>query len=232
MRRFGFLIAISLIAGVEFRPIRGQPKQSGRADVSSSNILDVTAERPPAKPRGIGGYAGGGSSHKQRAVIAPFSVTLLSLNKSRYRLNERAIFEAMLENVTGDNIVIPWSDDRDSVDPDEHSQAPGYIDAFISLLMDDGEGDEESSAAKMLSGSQLVPSSLKELRPGERVIIRAAGPLTMSDPAFRRKVESTLPRTFGVRARFYLNRPSKRPDVEFKTSVSGNSLQVMVRKPR
>jgi hypothetical protein len=224
------LIAVCMLAALP--SVLGQPAQSLLMQVPPSNILDVSAERPPAKPSGIGGYLGGASSHKQRAVIAPFSVTLLSLDKSKYRLNERVTFEAMLENVSGVNIVIPWSDDRDSVDLDEGSQAPGYIDAFIDLLIDDGQGDQESSAAKMLSGSELLPSSLKELRPGEKVIIRAAGPLTMSDPAFRRKVESTLPRTFGVRAGFYLNCPSRRPDVEFKTSVSGNSLHLMVRKPR
>jgi hypothetical protein len=63
MRRLGILIAISLIAGVEFRPIRAEPAQWGRTHVSSSNILDVSAERPPGKPRGIGGYLGGASSH-------------------------------------------------------------------------------------------------------------------------------------------------------------------------
>jgi hypothetical protein len=210
----------------------GQPGQSGHTQVSPSNILDVSRERPPGRPRGFGGYAVI-VPHSTRPVLAPFRVTLVGLSKSAFRLNdarERLVFEVMIENTTNDSIVIPWSDDRDTVDPDDQSPAPGLTDATLALTIDDPDGGEQMVAGKLLFGSHLVPSSLKEVHPAEKVIIRAADRPTIFDGAAFVKIAAKLSRVYAVRAEFQLL--SKNPKVGFKTSFSDNRVGLTLRKPR
>jgi hypothetical protein len=136
------------------------------------------------------------------------------------------VFEVMLENTTSDSIVIPWSDDRDTVDPEDQNPAPGLIDGALTLTIDDPDRGEQMVVGKLLFGSQLVPSSLKEVHPAENVIIRGAGRPMIFDGATLAK----LPRIYGLRAQFQLS--SKNPKVEFKTSISGNRIEAVLRKPR
>jgi hypothetical protein len=198
MRNLTISIGVLMLTGVSFQLISAQ---SNRAQVSPSNVLDVSGPRPPGRSRGIGGGIGG-SDHDQRPVMAPFKVTLLGLDRSKYRLNDRVIFEMMLENMTGGNVVIPWSADRDTVDPDDGRHPPGYVDAFVDLVVDDTDCGRQTLSVEMLFGSQLVPSSLKDLRPGERVIIRAAGFVGILDSAVIGKILAKLPTTYNVRGRF------------------------------
>src|SRR5438270_1978849 len=103
------------------------------------SFLDLTKKRPPEKLRlkmkgGLGGGVGM-TTHTPSSDVIPLKITLLSLDKQTYQLADKVMYQVMLENITNDVLVIPWSADYDRVRPDEDHVPSGYIHASLSLLI-------------------------------------------------------------------------------------------------
>lgn len=198
----------------------------------NDDFLDLTKPKRPQKERaggrGTGGGGGMGNGHIPPRTIIPMKVTLLSLDKSSYQLGDQVIYEVVLENITQDTLLIPWSDDYDEVKPDEDRNPPGYIHASLSLEIKDERGVYKFMALQPIVGSQMVRGSLKSLRQGQKVRIRAPGSWWFTSEDEKKRVLEKLPQTFEVRARFDLeDRPI---DPRYEPALSANSLTVELRK--
>jgi len=199
------------------------------AQQQEDNFLDLTKVKPSNKGKLFGTGSGGGvGTNDTRFESLPLRITLLSLDNRSYQLGERAIYEVRLENISGTTLVIPWSPDLDKVKPDERVYPTGYMDAFLRLVIKDEVSGDESITGQGLYGSQLVPSSLKTLRPREAVTIRASGHLGFGNTDVTKRVLIKLPHTFEVRAGFSLrDRPF---NSRYQPALSANSLTVELKK--
>ena len=198
-----------------------------------NNFLDLTRKPPHQKQRsgtgrGGGMGPGGGDGRSFPVKIVPLKVVLLSLDKSSYQLGDQVIYEVTLENVTDKVLVIPWSVDYDRVKPNEEHDPPGYMWAYLSLVIKDEISGDQFMAGRGINGSQLLRGSLKRLQPGQRVRIRAKAPWSGFQEAVYKRVLAKLPQTFEVRADFALYDPAINP--RFEPALSTNSLSVELRR--
>lgn len=196
----------------------------------NNDFLDLTKVRPPSEKkvsRTIGGGVSG--SNDTRSPKLPLQITLISLNKHSYEMGEEMIYNVVIRNVGRDVVVIPWSPDRDQIKPEEMTYPPRYVDAILSLVITDEVLGEQMIYGPSLYGSEHVPSSLKKLRPGQAVRIRAPSRwVLMSDDAAH-GILSRLPQTFVVRARFSVMDRTVNPP---EPVVSTNSVTVELKKRR
>jgi len=203
------------------------------AQHQDDNFLDLTKNRPPQKKRthlvGKGGGVGVGNGlHMQKTV--PLKLTLLSLDKRSYQLGDHWIYEVILENITRDTLVIPWSPDYDRVKPDEEKDPPGYLHAFLSLVINDEVSGQQFMPGEVIYGSELVPGSLKRLHPGQKVRIRASGQIYFGQADVYKRVLAKLPDRFDVRANFTLwDRPI---NPCYEPAVSTNSITIELKRRR
>ncbi|MGH9879388.1 MAG: hypothetical protein ACRD5H_17290, partial [Nitrososphaerales archaeon] len=139
--------------------------------VQNDDFLDLRRISLSTGEKRTGGGQGGGAvaGHIRAPKIVPLKITLSSLNKSNYQLGEEVIYDVILENVTKNTIVIPWSPDRDKTRPNDQNTPSGYLEAFLSLVVKDEGKGEQFIAGQGLFGSKLAPGSLKSLTPGQKV---------------------------------------------------------------
>lgn len=154
--------------------------------------------------------------------MAPLKVTLSSLDADSYQLGGNVTYEVTLENVSRELQVIPWSPDENQVKPQGQAEPPGYLDAFLSLVIHDKDLGEQSIAVRGLYGSELVQGSLKSLLPGEKVRIRAQGRMFFavadaSEKASKKLIKSAL--KLKVQARYSLHGGPSAPMVSTNTQI-------------
>lgn len=194
------------------------------------DYLGLKQNRPPQRERlsGIGTGAVGGLGHTSSWKPAMLKVTLVSLDKQTYELGEEVIYEITLENISKDDLIIPYSVDYDKVKPDEESNPPGYASMFLSLVINDELTGKQFVAGESLYGSELLSGSLKRLEPGQKVTIRIPGRLSFFEADVMKKILGKLPRTFAVRAMASLSGVSV--DSPDKTAISQNSLTLELQR--
>jgi len=193
------------------------------------DFLDLTKIKPP-KQRRTSIIAGGGmaSTDGSPSPKPRLKVTLLSLDKRSYQLGDKFIYEVMLENITESVFVIPWTSDYYSVKPYEGSDPPGYVSASLRLVIKDEVSGEASAAGEGVYGSELVPGSLKRLRPGQKVRIRALGQWWFGSEEATKRIMMKLPQAYDVQARFSFLDVGGKP--WYEPALSANSLSVELRK--
>ena len=193
------------------------------------DLLDLTKDIPPQKERVSGGSGGGpiliGSTIKKEV---PLRITLLHFDKLAYRLGEQIVYEVRLENVSNHDLTLPWSLDLDKVKPDEKKDPPGYLTSSLSLVFNDPIYGIEFVGLASLYGSQLVPDSLKVLRPNERVRIRAARTFFFGDARISDRVIRELPIRLDLSA--YFNLQDRPFDPTYDSSFSQNCINVQLEK--
>jgi hypothetical protein len=194
------------------------------------NFLDLTKIRQSAVSKMTGRGEGGGAvvGHIRKPRSNPFKLTLLNLHKQSYQTGEEVVYDILLENMTNDSIVIPWSPDQNKVKPDENKTPPGYVEAFLSLITTDEVSGDQFIAGQGLYGSELAPGSLKKLGPKQSVRIRAPGQLSFFNADVARRVLATLPRKIEMRARYSLQ--ERGFDSQFEPSTSINTVVIEVKK--
>jgi hypothetical protein len=196
------------------------------------NFLDLTKMGFPKKEkvRGWGGSVGTGKSGDSRSSVdfVPLKLTLLNCDKLNYQLGDRVIYDVMLENVGDKTYVIPWSPDWEKVEGNAEEPPPGYLAAYLTLAIHDDTWGEMSMNGVALYGSKLLRGSLKSLRPGETVRIRAFSRWEFTEGEVARKVLTKLPSAFRVEARFsFMYSNTSIPLV-----ISTNSLTVELKRRR
>jgi hypothetical protein len=196
----------------------------------SRDFLDLTKAQHSTLDKGTGRSEGGRATvgHVRKQVSDPFKVTLLSLDKQSYQLGERVVYDILLENITNDPIVIPWSSDQRKVKPDDNKTPPRYTEAFLSLVLTTEVSGEQLIAGQGIYGSELVSGSLKRLLPKQAVRIRAPGQFIFFNVDVAKQMLVSLPRKIEVRARYSLQERSF--NSQFEPSASANSLVIEVRK--
>lgn len=198
--------------------------------VQKGDILDITRISLSTEEKRTGGGQGGGAyaGHIRAPKILPLRITLSSLNKSSYQLGEEVIYDVILENITKNTIVIPWSPDRDKARPNSQNIPLGYREAFLSLVVKDEQKGEQFIAGQGLFGSELLRGSLKILAPGQKVRVRAPGQWAFLDAEVARRALTSLPRKIEVWVRFNLQ--ERQFNSQYEPAISANSIIVELRK--
>lgn len=197
------------------------------------NFLDLTKYKPVENQPDAGTAATGTVVQDTRfnpspngkhepEKMAPLKVTLVNLDAASYQLGGSVIYEVMLENVSRELLVIPWSADESKVKPWGQTEPPGYLDAFLSLVVRDKDLGEQLIALRGIYGSELMQGSLKSLLPGEKVRIRTQGRIFFaaadtSEKASEKLIKSAL--KLKVRARYSLHTGQFAPTVSTNTRI-------------
>lgn len=156
-------------------------------------LLDLTA---PVSPEAANGPRCASDNYSIARLVGvpapkmPLRMTFLIGPEFRaYKLGEEIVHEILVENVGREPYVIPWVGltDLQQVRPEPCGAPPGFK-WFILALRADHEGAAPDVVwAIPIIGSDLMPGSLKELKPGERVRIRAKGRLSLFSTAGTRQ---------------------------------------------
>lgn len=201
------------------------PMAQGRSD----NFLDLTKLKPPKDEkltaRGGGGVSG---SHDTPFPKLPLEITLLNLDNGSYKMGQEMIYEVTIRNVGQDIVLIPWSPDPTEVRRNGQTYPSGYADGNVGLVIHDEIAGDQVVYGPWLYGSDLVPSSLKKLRPGQTVRIRAPGRWAIADSNGSQRILSRLPQKYVVRARFSLSNHTFAPQPE--PIMSANSVTVELKR--
>jgi hypothetical protein len=173
----------------------------------NDDFLDLTKARVSLSEKTSGsgrgrGVGPGGPLTPEAPKVPPLKVTLLGLDKRSYQIGDEAIFEIKIENVTKNPIVVPWSADHGKVNPDENRTPPNYLVSGVSLTFRDGVDGELIFGGEGIYGSGLVPGSLKTLKPGQSVRIRAATRLSLMIPENGARLARKLPLKIELRAKY------------------------------
>ena len=201
------------------------------AQAQSDSFLDLTKVKPPKNEKLFDSRDLTLSvSNDTRFPRLPLKITLLSLDKGSYQMGDEVIYDVVIRNVGQDIVVIPWSPDRDQVKPEEKTYPPGYVDATLSLVITDKVLGEQMIYGPSLYGSEYVPSSLKKLRPGQAVRIRAPSHWALMSDDASQGILSRLPQTFAVRARFSLMKHTFSPSPEPVVSTNSGTVELKKRK--
>ncbi len=113
------------------------------------------------------------------------TVTLLSLDKPRYQLDEEATFEVKVLNSGKKTIVVPWTPHRADVEPADANLPYKYLSGEISLQFYGRKGRPPFSIPvdvfESLYGRQSVAGTVRELMPGQWFTVRGRKKVQASD---------------------------------------------------
>lgn len=141
-----------------------------------TKVLDLTAFEPPAgAPAGWGGGGLGGVLGTPLTISRPLQLSLVKVIPEGGRPGDSFVYEASLRNVGSSPILIPWSPDWKSVQEGRETPPPGYLEAWLSLFVDDASGKKRRLGESLLFGSPETVGTIVELKPGDQVRFRALG---------------------------------------------------------
>jgi hypothetical protein len=142
--------------------------------------LDMTTTTPKARARYPEGVGGGSCVGREYANYPEAAVNLVSLDNTQYSLGENIVYEVNIKNIGKQTIVLPWDPALGDFEPQNEFAAYSYRKGTISLHFTVGKQD--LAVYSDFYGSSAIPGTLKELQPGEWVVIRGRVPLvTYSD---------------------------------------------------
>jgi hypothetical protein len=99
------------------------------------------------------------------------TVTVVSLDKTRYRIGEEVTFEIKVMNSGKETIVVPWTPHLGDLEPADTHSSYKYRVGVVLLLFRDPEGIE-FPIWETLYGSLNVAGTLRVLSPGEWFTVR------------------------------------------------------------
>lgn len=143
----------------------------GSAAPTDSGSTGIVAGKP--------GQTIGGVGTGITLPVLPVSITLKSVTPNVCAPGERIIYEVELTNRGTSGFSLPWSTLEDDTDPER--VPPGYQKLTISLMADRPKtGLTVLGHVSVASGSDLSLESLRAVKPGERVLLRAPSACPMS----------------------------------------------------
>jgi hypothetical protein len=146
------------------------------------------------------------------------------MNRSEFRLGDGFVFELEVKNVGSSPIDFPRSLDLASF-------VPGAADnstARIYLQTHRRDQKVVTFGTTMLAGSEAQPGSLQRLEPGDAMLIRLQGGISLDGDAFEELIESSARAALPVSAVVAFDSSSE--DVMWIPAVSKNSLPFMLRR--
>lgn len=175
-------------------------------------FLDLTQLKDRI-PEPMGRWASGAVISAEGLTVkktAALEITLSPFEGHRYAPGERFAYEVRLENVTEQPFFVPWEPDwRKIYSVRVKRPPPGFIQADLSFgAVDPDSGEESTMATSSLFGSSLVSGSVKELRPGDSVRIRAPASWRLPAPRKRKlpiaiKVFARFQYFYGIHSEYY-----------------------------
>jgi uncharacterized repeat protein (TIGR01451 family) len=167
------LIAGVMILGVSLTPTSALAQEVGYIDLSDNIFRDDSRQ---TRTRG-GGC--GTSPHSAQDSQLDVTTTIMSLDKTRYRIGEEATFEIKVMNTGNKTILVPWTPHSGDLVPVNPHSSYKLSMGTISLVFEDPEGFN-FLVAEYLFGLPNVPGSLRELPPGQWFIVKGRKSITPS----------------------------------------------------
>jgi hypothetical protein len=162
--------------------------------------LDLTDPAPRHRIRnpngGQGGFCEGGGV--SGVVIPDLTLTLMSVDKLAYSVGEDVTFEVKAENTSTHSIVIPWTLHLADLEPSDPTQPYTYLSAVVALRLTDPVSERFMERYVEFNGSTRVPGTIRELHPGQSIVIRARSKLEFYEEWWRKKISEVQP--FPVKA--------------------------------
>jgi hypothetical protein len=118
-------------------------------------------------PRHQGGGACGSGDHPSANQSRPeVTVSLISLDETRYRIGEEVNFELKIQNTGKKTITIPWTPHLADIESGNAIAPHTYVSGFASLAFKDSQ-NREFQIYEILYGEKRVAGTLRALQPGQ-----------------------------------------------------------------
>jgi hypothetical protein len=146
------------------------------AQAVSVPVIDLTHVIARQRLREPTTASGSSSSVGYEGSILPASslvFTLISLKRNQSNDSSKFVGELELRNTGRDNIEIPVDPSSRDLEPMSSAASYDYVKAYIWLAAEQAAGQNLPGAGLPLYGARSVPASLRTLKPGDAVRIRA-----------------------------------------------------------
>lgn len=198
---------------------------AGGLCLQGQEVLDLVKarqEHPPEEPKTTRVSGGLVSGEGMVLEALPLELTLVSITPKETPYGAEVFYQVKVKNVGTVPVPFPWS-------VEGREDAPEQLHAVLILVARDASGEEWTFAPEGIYGRAGVAGTIRNLPPGDEVMIRARGRVAT---VFSDKVSSllaSLPREFSVSARLrFMSGIASRNRVPILT---GNSLPLKVLPP-
>ncbi len=161
----------ALMSFVFLIPLSALAQEAGYIDLSDNDFREASREV------GIHGGGCGTSPHSAQESQPEVTASIVSLDKTRYRIGEEATFEVKVLNTGNETIVVPWTPHSGDLVPTRPHSSYKLSMGTISLVFEDPEGFK-FLIPEYLFGLPNVPGSLRELSPGQWFIVKGRKSIT------------------------------------------------------
>jgi len=149
------------------------------------DLTDNIFRERSRQTRTMGGGCSG-SPHGMPDSRSRVTVTVVSLDKTRYRIGEEVTFEITVTNSGKKTIVVPWTPHLGDLELADTRSSYKYRVGVVLLLFRDPEG-VQFPIWESLYGSLNVAGTLRELSPGEWFTVRGRKRLEPYDQNWGKK---------------------------------------------
>jgi hypothetical protein len=187
------------------------------------------------EPTTGGGSASGDSGERPQC---PVKLTLARVDKPVYQIGDEIVYEAIVENVSQEKVLLPAS--LDGSDAEFAASArylanySAYSRVYLSLEAENTETYPQIFVNDVLYGAEPRPGSFRILSPGQKLRIRTSGLVRFINSGFFEKFASELPKKCEVRVSLTLfhfrNRVAGFTQQFDEPAVSANSVTIELRK--
>jgi hypothetical protein len=141
----------------------------------------VVGQRIHEPTTGSGSGMGIGSSVRALPdILQPLRISIVSLESTKYKVNDDVVYEIKVENTGHEQIMIPWDPNLSHMEPEGAATEYSYRIASIALRLSHAGKRFESLGSNLLFGTTGVPGSFIKIAPGEWVRVRAKARLSAS----------------------------------------------------
>jgi hypothetical protein len=173
-------VVLSLIVGLGVS-LSGSQARPQPAEYSLDLLTyQVRQEVEPESPVGYV-PAGHVSATTGKKPPSPLKATLESLDRLSYSIGDPFVYEIVIENVSGQDVVLPWSPDRSFV----QRESPPTTALKASLMIEVTDRVQKKTVSwlepRQLLGSEQLNGTLQRLAPGDRARIRVPGVMSPSN---------------------------------------------------
>jgi hypothetical protein len=206
------------------------------------DLIALKAAKAASRPHneetsGVGSGVGYASNEKRPRC--PVKITLAQLDRASYRIGDRLVYEAVVENVSEEKILLPasveGSEEEFAANARYLANYSAYSRAYLSLAVKTELSEyPQIFVIERLYGVETAPESYRILLPGQKLRIRGQGSVSFGSGVFFEKLAPELPRKYEVQVaiEFYHFRDRVPAFIrQFdKPAVSTNSVTIELRK--
>jgi hypothetical protein len=175
-----FLLTATGIIVLSLVPLSAPAQEMGYMDLTDNIFRERSRQT-----RTFGGGCSG-SPHTTQASQSEVTASVVSLDKTRYRIGDEATFEIKVMNSGKENIIVPWTPHLGDLEPADPRSSYKYRVGVVLLEFRDPEG-LEFSISETLYGSSNVPGSLRELSPGQWFTVKGRKRLDLYEQNWGKK---------------------------------------------